>query len=419
MAKQGIFRKVALDRLSSPEQLDELMVVTRPQGWLALASLAAVVSAGLAWGIFGSVPTRVHGQGILILPDSVFEIYAEGGGRILEMEIAEGDLLHPGQAIARIAQRNLDERIRHAEAELDELERQHRQTTEFGDRRLAMRTDLRRQQRVATEAAMGFAEERIASLQNKLRAEQELVAQGLSTELSLFNTRQELFAARDDLEATRNRLEQLDVEALADRTRKEEEAVASQLEVSRAERRLELLRDELEAAAAVTSPFAGRVLEIKHDLGSLVVKGEPILSLEVLESGERSLQAVFYVPPDGKKIRPGMEAQIIPTTVKVEESGFLLAEVAYVSEFPATRQGMMRVLGNEQLVDTLSGQGAPFAVYADLVADPENASGYRWSSPRTEVELLSGTLLTSRTVVKRQRPLSLVIPFFKKTVLGE
>ena len=32
----GIFRKVSLDRLSSPEKLDQLLPVTDRKGWLAL-----------------------------------------------------------------------------------------------------------------------------------------------------------------------------------------------------------------------------------------------------------------------------------------------------------------------------------------------------------------------------------------------
>ena len=35
-----IFRKVALERLSSPEQLDQLLQVTDPKGWMALGALA-------------------------------------------------------------------------------------------------------------------------------------------------------------------------------------------------------------------------------------------------------------------------------------------------------------------------------------------------------------------------------------------
>ena len=40
MAERSIFRQAALDRLSSPEQLDRVMRVTDPKGWIALSGLA-------------------------------------------------------------------------------------------------------------------------------------------------------------------------------------------------------------------------------------------------------------------------------------------------------------------------------------------------------------------------------------------
>ena len=73
-----IFRKVALERLSSPEQLDQLMQVTNPQGWLALVGLCALLAAALLWGIFGSVPTETTGEGILLRQGGVSELVAAG-----------------------------------------------------------------------------------------------------------------------------------------------------------------------------------------------------------------------------------------------------------------------------------------------------------------------------------------------------
>ncbi|MGA1194869.1 MAG: hypothetical protein ACO36I_00070 [Candidatus Latescibacterota bacterium] len=46
MAQQKqIFRQAALDRLSSPDQLDQLMRVTTPKGWIALMALCSVLLA--------------------------------------------------------------------------------------------------------------------------------------------------------------------------------------------------------------------------------------------------------------------------------------------------------------------------------------------------------------------------------------
>ncbi len=63
--KSSIFRKVALDRLSSPEELDQLSRITSPRGWLALAAVAGLLLALLAWSIFATIPTFVSGEGAL------------------------------------------------------------------------------------------------------------------------------------------------------------------------------------------------------------------------------------------------------------------------------------------------------------------------------------------------------------------
>jgi hypothetical protein len=61
-----MFRQQALDRLSSPEELDQLMHVTSPRLWLALAAIAGLLVAGVLWTVFTTIPTTVSAQGSLI-----------------------------------------------------------------------------------------------------------------------------------------------------------------------------------------------------------------------------------------------------------------------------------------------------------------------------------------------------------------
>lgn len=58
-----VFRKVTLERLSSPEQLDNLVRVTSPRGWLMLIGAGLILAAALYWGIFGTMITKAEGQG--------------------------------------------------------------------------------------------------------------------------------------------------------------------------------------------------------------------------------------------------------------------------------------------------------------------------------------------------------------------
>ena len=64
--ERGLFRRAALERLSTPDRLDELIEVTTPHGWLALAAIIALLAAVAAWAVYGSVPTVVHAEGMLV-----------------------------------------------------------------------------------------------------------------------------------------------------------------------------------------------------------------------------------------------------------------------------------------------------------------------------------------------------------------
>lgn len=61
-----IFRKEALERLSSPEQLDQLMQIVNPRSWLPLITLGGLLSMGLLWSIFGKIPVTTTGHALLV-----------------------------------------------------------------------------------------------------------------------------------------------------------------------------------------------------------------------------------------------------------------------------------------------------------------------------------------------------------------
>ena len=67
--RRQIFRKVALERLSSPERLDELMLITSPAGWLALAALVVLLLVAVVWSVLATVELPVEGRAMLKAPD--------------------------------------------------------------------------------------------------------------------------------------------------------------------------------------------------------------------------------------------------------------------------------------------------------------------------------------------------------------
>jgi biotin carboxyl carrier protein len=97
-----MFRKAALDRMSSPERLDQMMKITSRRGWLALVGLIALVVVALIWGIFGRVPTTISGQGLIIRPGGSFPVPALTVGQVAAINVAAGDLVVQGQVLATV-----------------------------------------------------------------------------------------------------------------------------------------------------------------------------------------------------------------------------------------------------------------------------------------------------------------------------
>lgn len=57
--KKTLFRKNAIDRLASPEQLNDYIHVSNPAAWMSLAAFTILLVGICIWGIFGTLDTTV------------------------------------------------------------------------------------------------------------------------------------------------------------------------------------------------------------------------------------------------------------------------------------------------------------------------------------------------------------------------
>ncbi|HET7552759.1 MAG TPA: NHLP bacteriocin system secretion protein [Gemmatimonadaceae bacterium] len=416
MSKQSVFRKVSLDRLASPEQLDQLMQVTTPKGWVALLALSLLLLTAIVWGCVGRIPETVHGQGILVKSGGVLQVVPSAGGRVTDIAVGVGDLVSAGQIVARVAQPELTAQINQARAKLADLRAEGESELAFGRRDLALQRAALEQQRTAAEQSVVAAEESRRWLEQKIVEQEKLAKQGLITKQTLLATREQFNSTVQRASAGRSELAQIRARMLALVNDHDGDKNEARYRIADAEHEVARLERELVERSEVTTPYTGRVLELMTEQGDMVASGEPILSLDLTGRSVKKLMAVLYVPSiEGKRIRPGMPVRIAPSTVKQEEYGMMLGRVTYVSDFPATTRGMARVLKNDQLVSVLSGNGAPYEVHADLTVAPETASRYKWSSSDgPPLTIQSGTLATASIEVRAERPIGMVIPLFRK-----
>lgn len=272
MVGSKVFRKVSLERLSSPEQLDLLMQVTSPRSWLALLGLLSLLISAIIWSVIGRIPIEVNAPAIILPTEGIKSVITLTEGQLNSIVVTPGDIVKEGQVIGAVI-------------------------------------------------PLGHA-----------------------------------------------------------------------------------------TAVDITSPFDGRVIELKTGVGHLVSAGTVILSLEPA-GPEVELEAIMYVPrSEAAQLEPNMLVKLAPQTVQIEEHGYLLGQINTVGEFPVSYEGILSRVGNEDLVVIAQGAEMPIEVKVSLLKQNSGSGYYQWTtSADTRVTVNSGLPASAIIVVGEERPIQMIL----------
>ena len=424
-----LFRSAALDRMASPDQLNMAASIVRPGAWLLLGVIAIVIGSGVFASLVIHVPVKVDADGILLSPEGVHDVTAVTGGQVRSLAVKVGDTVKAGEVIAKLSQPDARQELEQAQADLRDAQDEFAKTQAFQVSTQAGQEVIRSDERKNLQDSIAFAQTRIGWLNDRIKGQQDLATQGYVSRQQVQASKVELGQALEEFGRNQNQLHQLDIDQGTQRTDRARETMNLQLKIAAAQRRVEMLGDRMTRTVDVTSPYDGVVAEMKINEGEVAERGTALMTLipadaaTVDGAGVRHgppvpLVATLYVSPtDGKRVRPGMEVEILPATAKREEFGFIVGRVQTVSEVPATQEGMQRAIKNRQLVSSLSASGAPFEVQAQLVIDPATPSGFKWSSSRGPNATLSGGSPCKAEIVTRsQTILELLLPPVRRLI---
>ncbi|MEO1012383.1 MAG: NHLP bacteriocin system secretion protein [Bacteroidota bacterium] len=411
----SFFRKSALEKLSTPEKLDQLIQVTGPKAWLTLGTISIAVVVALLWALWGNVKTKLNVVGV-VLGGEIHEVVSTSQGQLVALKVNIGDNVGADQIIAHIEQPQLEQQIEEAEALLMEREFELEQLKSFGTQDAKLQANFIRQQRNSLRLQIETQNKNVSFLANQLETEKELRTKGLITHSQVANTQQQLEGAKNQIENLRAQLAQTSTQKLNLQFDSDQREQLLQQRIAQARRNLEQLKERYDIQSNIRSPHDGEVVEVLTDAGIMVGQGTPLFKLKNYNGSTENLKGVLYIPSqDGKKIKEGMEALIAPSTVKPQDFGFIKGKVTYVSDFPITQKGMLTSVKNDQLVQSLLGLGAPFEVYVEFEKNPDSYSGFEWTSAGgPEVRINEGTSCMGKITVESQPPITMVIPALKK-----
>ncbi len=367
----SLFRKNALDALASPEQLDQPLQLLRPSYWLLLISLTGFSLSILLWSIFGRLPVRIEGRGVLLRAESLQLIQSETSGRIKDLKVKVGDCVKQETSLALIEPVKLELEEEKAKEQLKLL--------------------------IANDASLDLIAQRRKDVLERYTARHQVAWQNRAiSHVAWEEKKQALSTVLYELESNNSQREQV---------------------INQKRGEIDAIQKEVARTATVKAPRAGCITDRYVQLGQVVQPAATLFELE--RSNENySLESLGFFPAkDGKRLRIGQRVRVTPTTTKPQRHGGIEAEILSVRRIPVSKAAVINRLGNkESLFKAINPkeEGPLIEVITSLRKDPTTPSGYDWGDSKgPELQLTGGTPTTLRVLVEERRPISYVIPLLR------
>jgi HlyD family secretion protein len=474
--EQEIFRRQSLERLSSPERLDQALKLVKPQQWLFVLTLAAGLVLLGVWSVLGRIPVTAQGVAVLARPKQVVGLQSPADGRIAVIHVREGQRVAEQALLAELDLPDLKKEIELQQKKLD-LTHEHGQELE------KLEHDLAQQEKRLigeVQAILRARKDKLHGTADKLRTDSQAYIEKQRENLSAATQRTELLRqANDELRSdyqllqreklvskevvtdfrsrvidSELRMAELEVqkqalalnetealEAYTDRVDRIEDVETQlkdlELRLAEIDRRLEenslrrhdgeallrleieFLQERLQRESRVLSVFAGQVLEFTAAIGQQVALGQQLGKLEIESSGSPLMALAYFAVEEGKKVRGGQRINVFPTIFERERFGGIVGQVARVSDYPVTVEAAASQIGDLEIARNLLGGVGRIEVQAELGRDPSAPSGYQWTSGRgpSDPPITAGTTALVRVTVEELRPISFLLPMLRS--LGE
>jgi HlyD family secretion protein len=424
----------------SIEQLDTLVRVTTIQSWAYVATLFGVCASAVAFAVLYPVPTKVNGEGILLTDrDTLLHVRAPATGRLLSLNVKLDDWVAPGDQIGEVSQDEVKDTIREAQSKLADLKREERELSAFEQKERDTQRAAIAKLRHAVVSGQANSENQLQLAKKIFASADRLRADKHLNDEELLVSHEKMYVILDNINKGHSRLAELDLDWQKAEYARGRAQVERRVKIEQVETKLKLDQEKLARNTQIKSHVYGQVAQVLTANDDLVKEGAPVVLLHSprAERGgddpDSPYESIVFVPAgEGKKIEVGYAVEVSPATVKREEHGFIRGRVVGVSELPATKLAMEAALAHPELVDAFLKRFAPGVLLrvhikleelkpSDLAAGGRSLSElknqFRWSSASGPLQpLKTGTMCQAAIVVKKQRLISLILPWTKELV---
>lgn len=332
-----MFRKKPLEKLQTPDSLDQLLVNVSPRAVLVFGTLATVLAAVLVWSCVARIPISVSGHGILLKPRSIKTIQSSGSGVVTEVAVLVGEKVSAGQVIVKIEQPELERQLQQQISEFISLQDFHKKALALAQQRRDLELSLLDQNLKdnleSTRSLKGLQEQFKAhrvSQQQQLKSVTALVEDGLisdsqrlSMAASLTDSEQRMLRLEQELASLDGQRKQFDMQrrkALQDFELDSHNR--SQLMTSVAAG-IRVTKERIHRQSAVRSRYEGRVLEVAASVGQVIGSAARVATLQIepqtpffrVELAEDATDGTFTLIYKGHETQP-ISANVTPSEMR-------------------------------------------------------------------------------------------------------
>jgi HlyD family secretion protein len=162
----------------------------------------------------------------------------------------------------------------------------------------------------------------------------------------------------------------------------------------------------------------GNIVNIHKSIGDHVASGETVCTLQRPDGDGLFVDAMISAAQI-KTVREGQTVHISPSDTEPYRIGYMVGTVEKVGLYPANSARLANWYKNEDLIRLFKGNDAAGTVRVRLISDSANPAGIQWTGKVPEnIDISAGRLCTIKVTVEQRSPISYVLPYIRKTLMG-
>ena len=371
----------------------------------------------LAWGIFGKIPIKINGIGTITAEKSERIISANYHGIVNTIYKNIGDTVSKGEKLVELFQLDLS-------LSIDEKTMELNQEIVVDSSRIHFLINEEKNKLKSFDKKIFEADKSISVIKNKIKYLEEsynkkkmLFGNGIISETNLKElgfTLQEQRITLIEAESKKYVLN-YEMESYTDNNTIERNSIYEKLLLQNEQLKNLKIRDK--ESSYIVSSSNGIIQELLIKEGESVTEKEKIFVISELETGQgNKLFLDLFIPFSEKsKIEIGMDAIAAPFNVDKSRYGQLDCNVIHVSDYPASREYLVNLLIDEDVVSKFTSRGPVYYSKAEIRSDANTISGLKWTSKTGPPYKISpGMICEVEVHTEYVSPISFIVPWFKK-----